>query len=69
MSAVGLVLLTASLFLLKDSEVNRSLLALFAGVSAVGLWVERGLVRAWLRRARQGDRLGRWNRRFCNFVA
>ena len=53
-SAVGLVLLTASLFLLKDSEVNRSLLALFAGVSALGLWVERGLVRAWLRRARHG---------------
>ena len=53
-NGVGLVLLTASLFLLKDSEVNRSLLALFAGVSALGLWVERGLVRAWLRRARHG---------------
>jgi len=58
-SAVGLVLLTASLFLLKDSEVNRSLLALFAGVSALGLWVERGPVRAWLRRARHGDRWAR----------
>ena len=58
-SAVGLVLLTASLFLLKDSEVNRSLLALFAGASALGLWVERGPVRAWLRRARHGDRWAR----------
>jgi exopolysaccharide biosynthesis polyprenyl glycosylphosphotransferase len=56
-SAVGLVLLTASLFLMKDTGVNRSLLALFAAISAVGLWVERGLVRAWLRR-----RSGRWHR-------
>ncbi len=58
-SAIGLVLLTAALFLGKESEVNRSVLALFAAVSAVGLWIERGLVRAWLRSARRGDR---WSR-------
>src|ERR1700675_2841916 len=56
---VGLVLLTAALFLVKESEVNRSVLAFFAVVSAVGLWVERGLVAAWLRRAGQE---GRWSR-------
>ncbi len=57
--AIGLVLLTAGLFLVKESEVNRSLLALFAAVSAAGLWIERGLVHAWLRRARHGDRWAR----------
>jgi exopolysaccharide biosynthesis polyprenyl glycosylphosphotransferase len=57
--AVGLVLLTAGLFLVKESEVNRSVLALFAAVSAAGLWCERGLVHAWLRRARHGDRWAR----------
>lgn len=56
---VGLVLLTAALFLVKESEVNRSVLAFFATVSAIGLWVERGLVAAWLRRAGQE---GRWAR-------
>jgi exopolysaccharide biosynthesis polyprenyl glycosylphosphotransferase len=56
---VGLVLLTAGLFLVKESEVNRSVLAFFAAVSAVGLWGERGLVAAWLRRAGQE---GRWAR-------
>ena len=58
-AAIGVLLLTAALFLVQESEVNRSLLALFAAVSAVGLWVERGLVLAWLRRARQGDRWAR----------
>jgi exopolysaccharide biosynthesis polyprenyl glycosylphosphotransferase len=57
--ALGLVVLTAVLFLVKQSEVNRSVLAFFTAISAVGLWVERGLVAAWLRRARQD---GHWAR-------
>jgi exopolysaccharide biosynthesis polyprenyl glycosylphosphotransferase len=56
---VGFVLLTAALFLVKESEVNRSVLALFAAVSAVGLWGERGLVAAWLRRTGRHDRWAR----------
>src|SRR5262249_7389688 len=48
---LGLMLLMAGLYLVKESEVNRSVLALFAMVSALGLWIERGLVHAWLRRA------------------
>jgi exopolysaccharide biosynthesis polyprenyl glycosylphosphotransferase len=56
---VGFVLLTAGLFVVKESEVNRSVLALFAAVSALGLWTERGLLAAWLRRARQHDRWAR----------
>jgi exopolysaccharide biosynthesis polyprenyl glycosylphosphotransferase len=56
---VGFVLLTAGLFLVKESEVNRSVLAFFAAISAGALWAERGLVAAWLRRAGQG---GRWAR-------
>jgi exopolysaccharide biosynthesis polyprenyl glycosylphosphotransferase len=56
-SVIGLVLLTAGLFLVKESEVNRSVLALFAAVSALGLWIERGLVHAWLRRAGYGVRV------------
>ena len=56
---VGLVVLTAGLFLVKESEVNRSVLTLFAGVSALTLWAERGWVAAWLRRA---GRDGRWAR-------
>ncbi len=58
-SVVGLIALTASLFLVKVEEVNRSVLALFVGVSGLGLWVERGLVLAWLRRVREEDR---WSR-------
>jgi exopolysaccharide biosynthesis polyprenyl glycosylphosphotransferase len=58
-SAIGFVLLTTALFLFKESEVNRSMLALFAGVSALGLWLERGLVAAWLRPAGQEDRWAR----------
>jgi len=54
-SGIGLLLLTAMLFLFKESEFNRSLLLLFAGVSATGLGVERGLVLAWLRQ-RRGER-------------
>jgi exopolysaccharide biosynthesis polyprenyl glycosylphosphotransferase len=58
-SAVGLLALTAGLFLLKAEEVNRSVLALFVAASGVGLWLERELVLAGLRRARRGDR---WSR-------
>ena len=54
-SGIGLLLLTAVLFFAQESEVNRSLLLLFAGVSAIGLGVERTLVLAWLRR-RRGER-------------
>jgi exopolysaccharide biosynthesis polyprenyl glycosylphosphotransferase len=54
-SVVGILLVTAALFFAQESEVNRSLLLLFAGVAAVGLWVERTLVLAWLRR-RRGER-------------
>ncbi|HXJ81904.1 MAG TPA: sugar transferase [Candidatus Methylomirabilis sp.] len=58
-NAIGFVLLTAALFLVRESEINRSMLALFAVVGGVGLWAERGLVRAWLRRA---GHLERWAR-------
>jgi len=58
-SGIGLLVLTAGLFLLKESEINRSVLALFAAVSALALWAERGLVLAWLRRLRRGER---WSR-------
>jgi exopolysaccharide biosynthesis polyprenyl glycosylphosphotransferase len=58
-SAIGFVILTTSLYLVKESEVNRSVLALFTFVSAVGLWSEREAVHAWLRRARRGDRWAR----------
>ena len=57
-SVIGLVLLTAGLFLVKESEVNRSMLALFAVVSGVGLWVERGLVRALAARRRPRRAVG-----------
>ncbi len=58
-SAMGLVLLTAGLFLVKQSEVNRSVLGLFGAVGAVGLWTERGLVHAWLRRTGRRERWAR----------
>ena len=58
-SAVGLLALTAGLFLLKFEEVNRSVLGLFVAVSGVGLWLERELILVWLRRARRGYR---WSR-------
>jgi exopolysaccharide biosynthesis polyprenyl glycosylphosphotransferase len=54
-SGLGLLLLMASLFLVQESEVNRSLLLLFGVTSAGGLWAERGLIRAWLRRTRKAD--------------
>jgi exopolysaccharide biosynthesis polyprenyl glycosylphosphotransferase len=54
-SGIGLLLVTAALFFAQESEVNRSLLLLFSSVSAVGLWVERTLVLAWLR-WRRGER-------------
>jgi len=54
-SGIGLLLLTAVLFFAQESDVNRSLLLLFTGVSAVGLGVERTLVLTWLRR-RRGER-------------
>jgi exopolysaccharide biosynthesis polyprenyl glycosylphosphotransferase len=47
----GLVILSTGLFFLQEQEVNRSLLVLFAATAALGLWTERGLVRAWRRRA------------------
>jgi exopolysaccharide biosynthesis polyprenyl glycosylphosphotransferase len=56
-STLGLLVLTAVLFFVQESEVNRSLLLLFAGLSGVGLWAERGLLRARLRRAQQA---GHW---------
>jgi FlaA1/EpsC-like NDP-sugar epimerase len=58
-TAIGLILLTAGLFLVKESEINRSVLALFAAVSGVLLWGERGLIQARLRRVRHGDRWAR----------
>lgn len=58
-SGAGLIALTAGLFLVKAGEVNRSVLALFVGASGVGLWIERSLVLAGLRRARRDDR---WSR-------
>jgi len=58
-SVVGLIALTASLFLVKVEEVNRSLLLLFVGTTGVGLWIERGLVLARLRRLGAGER---WSR-------
>jgi exopolysaccharide biosynthesis polyprenyl glycosylphosphotransferase len=58
-SAGGFVMLTAALFLFQESDVNRSLLGLFTALSAIGLWVERGLVLAGLRRAHRGER---WSR-------
>ena len=54
-SGIGLLLLTAVLFFAQESDVNRSLLLLFAGISGVGLGVERTLVLVWLRR-RRGER-------------
>jgi len=54
-SGIGLLLLTAALFFAQESEINRSLLLLFVGVSAVALLVERALVLVWLRR-RRGER-------------
>ncbi|HMH53791.1 MAG TPA: sugar transferase [Candidatus Acidoferrum sp.] len=56
---LGFVLIMAALFLVKQSEINRSMLALFAGVSAFALVAERVLIAAWLRRARRD---GRWAR-------
>jgi exopolysaccharide biosynthesis polyprenyl glycosylphosphotransferase len=54
-STLGLLVLTALLFLVQESEVNRSLLLLFTVVSGVGIWAARGLVRDWLR-AQRADR-------------
>ncbi len=59
-STIGLLLLSAGLFLSKDVAVNRSLLILFSGTSTLGLWVERELI---LARLRQRHRDGRWLRR------
>jgi exopolysaccharide biosynthesis polyprenyl glycosylphosphotransferase len=56
-SGIGMLLLSAALFLEPGGQqINRSLVILFAVVSGLGLWAERGLVQAWLRRTRQGDR-------------
>jgi exopolysaccharide biosynthesis polyprenyl glycosylphosphotransferase len=56
-SALGLIVLTAALFFVQESEVNRSLLLLFAVLSGVGLWAGRAWLRARLRRAQQA---GHW---------
>jgi len=53
-SAAGLLLAAGLLFFFQQEEVNRTLLLFFAGLSAVGLWAERRLVRRWLRRGRGG---------------
>jgi exopolysaccharide biosynthesis polyprenyl glycosylphosphotransferase len=58
-SGVGFLVLTAVLFLAQESEINRSVLALFAAVSGLLLWGCRNLVLAWLRHTRRGDR---WSR-------
>jgi exopolysaccharide biosynthesis polyprenyl glycosylphosphotransferase len=59
-SGIGLLLLGAALFLERGGQqINRSLVALFAAVSGLGLWAERGLVQAWLRRTRPGARWAR----------
>ena len=55
-AVVGLLAITAGLFLGKAEEVNRSVLLLFSGVSAVALWAERALVLAWLRHSRGRER-------------
>jgi exopolysaccharide biosynthesis polyprenyl glycosylphosphotransferase len=54
-SAVGLVLVTAALFFAQEGDINRSLLLLYTGIAAVGLWGVRTLLLAWLRR-RRGER-------------
>jgi exopolysaccharide biosynthesis polyprenyl glycosylphosphotransferase len=57
-ASAGLVLAAGLLFFFQEREVNRSLLLLFCGLSAGGLWAERRLVRRWLRRrGRGGSRL------------
>jgi exopolysaccharide biosynthesis polyprenyl glycosylphosphotransferase len=59
-SGIGLLLLSAALFLEPGGQqINRSLVALFAAVSGLGLWAGRGLVQAWLRRTRLGARWAR----------
>jgi exopolysaccharide biosynthesis polyprenyl glycosylphosphotransferase len=59
-NGIGLLLLSAALFLAPGGQqINRSLVALFAVVSGLGLWAERGLVQAWLRGARPGARWAR----------
>jgi exopolysaccharide biosynthesis polyprenyl glycosylphosphotransferase len=49
-SALGLLLLTATLFFTRQSEVNRSLTVLFAAVAALVLALEREVLVAWLGR-------------------
>jgi exopolysaccharide biosynthesis polyprenyl glycosylphosphotransferase len=58
-SAVGFLVLTAALFLAQESEINRSVLALFAAISGLLLWGGRSLVLAWLRHTRRRER---WSR-------
>jgi exopolysaccharide biosynthesis polyprenyl glycosylphosphotransferase len=48
-SGAGFVLLTAALFLVKESEVNRSILAFFAALAALGLALARRGMQAWMR--------------------
>jgi exopolysaccharide biosynthesis polyprenyl glycosylphosphotransferase len=56
---LGLLLLTAALFLVQESEINRSLLVLFGATSAGAVWLGRDLVLRWLRRSRRGERWAR----------
>jgi exopolysaccharide biosynthesis polyprenyl glycosylphosphotransferase len=59
-SGVGVLLVSAALFLVPGGQqINRSLVALFAAVSGLGLWAERGLAQAWLRRTRPSARWAR----------
>ena len=58
-AVIGTVLLIAGLFLAQESKINRSVLALFAAMSAIGLWAERSLVVARLRAAGRSDGGGR----------
>lgn len=59
-SGIGLLLLSAALFLEPGGQqINRSLVMLFAAVSGLGLWAERGWVQTWLRETRPGTRWAR----------
>jgi exopolysaccharide biosynthesis polyprenyl glycosylphosphotransferase len=58
-SGAGFLTVTTILFLARIEEIYRGLLILFAALSGLGLWAERRLVQAWLRRRRRD---GRWLR-------
>jgi exopolysaccharide biosynthesis polyprenyl glycosylphosphotransferase len=54
-SAGGLLLAAAALFALQARDVNRTLLALYGVLAAVGLGAGRGLLRWWLRHGRRAE--------------